>query len=298
MSFFGDYGNIRGEREGYDMLDVIVETLVDALKLLPFLWVAFFLIELLEHKFYTQSKKFINKAGRLGPLIGGILGIVPQCGFSVMATNLYVTRIITVGTLVSVYLSTSDEMLPILLAHGSDMDVIIKILLIKLGIGVVSGFIIDLFMTKKLSEPLTHDFCETEHCHCEKGLFKSSIKHTAHILLFILLVSFGINILVEYGGGDYLRNIFSRNSIFSPFLASLIGLIPNCCASVVITELYLSGVIPFSCVIAGLLTGSGVALLVLFKSNKNLKDSIKILLLVYLIGAFSGVLLELFAYFW
>lgn len=296
LSFLGDYGNIRWEREGYDMLDVIVETLVDALKLLPFLFVAFFLIELLEHKFYTQSKKFINKAGRLGPLIGGILGVVPQCGFSVMATNLYVTRIITMGTLVSVYLSTSDEMLPILLAHGSDVDLIVKILLIKLGIGVISGFIIDLFMSRKL-EPLTHDFCENEHCHCENGLFMSSIKHTAHILLFILLVSFGINILVEYGGGNYLRNIFSGNSIFSSFLASLIGLIPNCCASVVLTELYLNGVIPFSCVIAGLLTGSGVALLVLFKSNKNLKDNIKILLLVYLIGAFSGVLLELLKYF-
>lgn len=279
------------------MLDVVLDTIIDGLKILPFLWVAFFLIELLEHRFYQQSRKVIEKSGRFGPLLGGILGCFPQCGFSVMATNLYVTRIITLGTLISVYLSTSDEMLLILLAHGSSLNVILPLLLTKLGIGIISGFVIDLFVVKKREDVHIHDLCESEHCHCEHGLFLSSLKHTVHTLLFIMGVSFILNILMFYGGEEYLRGIFHQNNLFSPFLASFIGLIPNCGASIVLTELYLSEVLTFSSVIAGLLTGSGVAILVLFRTNKNIKENIKILFMVYLIGSISGFILEIISYF-
>lgn len=275
------------------MLDIILDTLIDGLKILPFLWVAFLLIELLEHKFSKQSKRIVEKSGKLGPLLGAVLGCFPQCGFSVMATNLYVTRIITLGTLISIYLSTSDEMLPILMAHGSDIKVILQLLLTKVIIGIMAGFVID-FLFQKKQEQHIHDLCEQEHCHCEKGIFKSSLKHTFHTLLFIVLVSFVLNIVMYYGGEDYLRGIFKADNLFSPFLASLIGLIPNCAASVVLTELYLSGILSFSSVIAGLLTGSGVALLILFKSNKNFKENIRILLIIYFIGAFSGLVLQLF----
>lgn len=282
-----------GERNDF-MLDIILDTILDGIKILPFLWFAFLIIELLEHKFHKQSQKIVEKSGRLGPLLGGILGCFPQCGFSVMATNLYVTRIITLGTLISVYLSTSDEMLPILLAHGSDVEVILKLLLTKLIIGVTCGFIIDLLFSRKQEQHI-YDLCEKEHRHCEKGVIRSSFKHTFHTLLFIVLVSFLLNIIMHYGVEDYLRGIFKENNLFSPFLASLIGLIPNCGASVVLTELYLSGILSFSSVIAGLLTGSGVAILVLFQTNKNLKENIKVLALVYFIGAFSGLLIELFS---
>lgn len=273
------------------MLDVILDTLLDGLKILPFLWMAFLLIELVEHKFYRQSQKIVEKSGRLGPLVGGLLGCFPQCGFSVMATNLYVTRIITLGTLISIYLSTSDEMLPILLSHGSDMDVIFRLLLTKLIIGIVCGFIIDLLFIKKQEQHI-HELCEQEHCHCDKGIISSSLKHTFNTLLFIVLVSFLLNIVMYYGGEEYLMSIFKKNNFLSPFLASLIGLIPNCATSVVLTELYLSGILSFSNVIAGLLTGSGVAILVLFKANKNLVENIKILLLIYFIGSFSGLFIE------
>jgi hypothetical protein len=277
------------------MLDIIIDTVKDGLKLLPFLWVAFLIIELLEHKFNKQSKKIIKQSGRFGPLLGGILGCFPQCGFSVLATNLYVTRIISLGTLISIYLSTSDEMLPMLIAHGSSFNEILMILGIKLVIGVVSGFIIDFIFNKK-EKVLINDLCEEEHCHCEKGIFLSSFKHTFRTLIFIMFVSFILNIVMFYGGEEFLSNILGTDSLLAPFLVSLIGLIPNCAASVVITELYLKGVMSFASAVAGLLAGSGVAILVLFKSNKDKKENIKILLLVYLIGVVSGLILELLNY--
>ena len=274
------------------MLDIILDTVLDGLKILPFLFVAFLMIELIEHKVGKKGIKVIEKSGKLGPLVGGVLGCLPQCGFSVLATNFYVTRIITMGTLISVYLSTSDEMLPILISHGSDLSTIFSILGIKLLIGIFVGFVVDFFV-KKQDKVLLEEFCDNNHCHCDKGLFKSSIVHTLKTLFFIVLVSFCLNIIMYYGGTDVLSKLLNNNNVLTPFFASLIGLIPNCCASVVITELYLNNVLSISSVIAGLLTGSGVALLVLFKSNKNIKENIKILLIIYFVGAISGVLLNL-----
>jgi len=276
------------------MLDIVLDTIIDGIKLLPFLFIAFLIIELIEHKFSKKTIKIIEKSGKFGPLLGGILGCFPQCGFSVLATNLYVTRIITLGTIISVYLSTSDEMLPILISRGSSINTILSILSLKLLIGITSGFIID-FITRKKQKINVQELCENDNCHCEKGILKSSITHTLNTLAFILLVSFFLNIVMHLGGEELLRNLFNQNSIFTPFIASLIGLIPNCGSSIIITELYLNKILPFSAVISGLLTGSGVAILVLFKSNKNLKENIKILLLVYLIGVLSGLIIELIA---
>ncbi len=278
------------------MLDIILDTIIDGIKILPFLWIAFLLIELVEHKYSKKTQKVMQKADRFGPFLGGILGCFPQCGFSVMATNLYITGMITLGTLISIYLSTSDEMLPILLAHGCKMALILKILGIKVVIGIISGFIIDLLWKSDFTLH-AHDLCQEEHCHCENGIFLSSIKHTIHTLIFIMGVSLVLNIIMGYGGEDFLKDVIDKNSLFAPFLTSLIGLIPNCAASVIITELFLNEIIPFSCVIAGLLTGSGVAILVLFRANKNMKENIKILFIVYFIGVLSGILLELLSYF-
>lgn len=275
-----------------NILHILIHTFIDTLKLFPFLFIAFLIIELIEHKFSKKTIKIIEKSGRLGPLLGGVLGCFPQCGFSVLATNLYVTRIITLGTLISVYLSTSDEMLPILISHGKNSKTIFSILSIKLLIGITSGFIID-FLIRKKQKINVQELCIEDKCHCEKGIIKSTLNHTINTLFFILLVSFFLNIIMHNGGEQALSNLFNKNSIFTPFVASLIGLIPNCGSSIVITELYINNIIPFSAVISGLLTGSGVAILVLFKSNKNIKENIKILLLVYLIGVLSGLLIEL-----
>ena len=278
------------------MLDIIIDTLKDGLRILPFLWIAFLLIELFEHKFSRKSKRLIEKSGKFGPLLGGLLGCFPQCGFSVMSTNLYVTRIISMGTLISVYLSTSDEMLPIMLSRGGDVEELFLILGIKVVIGVISGFLIDFVISKKDNVSIK-DLCVEDECHCDKGIFISSLRHTLKSLFFIVIVSFVLNIIMFYGGEDVLANVLGGNSMIAPFIASLIGLVPNCSSSVVITELYLNNVLSISSLIAGLLTGSGVALLVLFKSNKNIRENVRILMLVYLIGVLSGLMIELVSSF-
>lgn len=277
------------------MIDIILDTLIDSLKLLPFLFVAFLIIELIEHKLNKQTKELVSKSGKVGPLIGSLLGLFPQCGFSVMATNLYVTRIITLGTLISIYLATSDEMLPIMLSQKIAFIEIVKLLGIKFICGIIWGFIIDLLLNKKSKkENINYEICNEDHCNChEEGVIKSTLIHTFKTLLFIMLVSFLLNILLHFIGEDSLSKLFLKNSIFGPFISSLIGLIPNCGSSIVITELYLNGAISLGSAMAGLLTGSGVALLVLFKENNDIKENIIILSLLYGLGVISGIIIEL-----
>jgi len=276
------------------MLHIIVHTLKEVLNLVPFLFIAFLLIELIEHKFNNKSKKIISKSGKFGPLLGGLLGLFPQCGFSVFATNLYVTRIISLGTLISIYLTTSDEMLPILLSEKVEFNIIFKLLAIKFIIGIIAGFIIDLVLRKtSKKEKINYELCDEEHCHCEKGIFKSAIKHTLNTILFIFIITLILNILMHTSGEENLSKLFLKDSIFGPFIASLIGLIPNCGASVVITQLYLNNTITLGSTMAGLLTGSGVALAVLFKSNKDYKENLIILGLLYIIGVISGIIIDL-----
>jgi len=276
------------------MLDIILDAVKDSLKLIPFLFIAFLIIEIIEHKLSKKNKKIISNAKQYGPLTGSLLGMFPQCGFSVMATNLYVTRIISLGTLIAIYLSTSDEMLPILISKKTDISIIIKILSIKFLIGVISGFIIDFLLRKKIKSKETYEICEEEHCHCDKNnILLSTIKHTFNTVLFIFIISCILNLLISYVDEKLIEKLFLKNNIFAPFISSLLGLIPNCASSVMITELYLKEILSLGTTIAGLLTGSGVAILVLFKSNKNLKENIRILLIVYLIGSLSGIIINL-----
>lgn len=279
------------------MKEVIIDALIDTLKIVPFLFVAFLIMEFIEHKFNKKGKEKIKKAGKLGPLFGSLLGAVPQCGFSAMATNLYATRIISVGTLIAIYLSTSDEMLPILISEGASAGVIFKFLIIKIIIGMVCGFVIDFILRKKHKNDNyeIEDFCEKEHCHCSHGIITSSLKHTINITIFILIVNLILNAGMHYFGEEKISEIFLKDSLFAPFISSLIGLIPNCGASVILTELYLGGAISFASCLAGLLTGSGVALALLFKVNKNKKENVKIVVILYLIGVLSGVIAELIA---
>lgn len=277
------------------MLDIISDTLIDSLKLLPFLFIVFLLMEYMEHKLSNKSKKTIEKAGKFGPFFGSILGAFPQCGFSAAATNLYAVRIISYGTLIAVYLSTSDEMLPILISEGASIYIILKIILLKVLIGIFFGFIIDLILRKTniSKHEDIHDFCDDEHCDCEHGILKSSIKHTINIIVFITIISFALNCILYYFNEDMVAKLFMKNSVFGPFLASLIGLIPNCGASVVITELYLHNAISFGMTMSGLLTGSGIALIILFKVNKNIKENLSIVATVYFIGVICGLIIDM-----
>ncbi len=276
------------------MKEILLDTILDSLKLIPFLFVAFLIIELIEHKLTDKNKNILIKSKKIGPILGSLLGAVPQCGFSVMATNLYVTRIITLGTLISIYLSTSDEMLIVMLSENIDISIIIKIILIKIIFGIIYGLIIDkIAINKKTKEEENYEICNDEHCDCKHGIVLSSIKHTIHITLFIFIITLILNTIFNYVGEDYLSKIFLTNTIFGTFITSLIGLIPNCASSVILTELYINNSISIGALIGGLLTSSGTSLLVLFKNNKNIKENLKIVLLLYSLGVISGIIIEL-----
>ncbi len=280
------------------MLEIIEETLIDSIKLVPFLFITYLIMEYIEHKTSEHSKETIKKSGRFGPIIGSLLGIFPQCGFSVSATNLYAARVITLGTLISVYLSTSDEMLPIFISESVPIEIILKILLIKFIVGFIAGFIIDFILRKvkknKIEEEKIIDLCEKEHCHCKDSIIKSALKHTLHIFIFIILISLLINILIYFIGEDTIRGFLQNKPVIGPIISGLIGLIPNCAASVIITQMYLEKVITFSTLISGLLVGAGVGLAVLFKTNKGIKENVKVTLLLYFIGVTIGILMEMF----
>ena len=244
-----------------------------------------------------KTRQILLKTEKSGPAWGALLGIMPQCGFSTVASNLYAGRVITVGTLIAVYLSTSDEMLPILMSEQVALPVIAKILVTKALIGIVAGFLIDFFIKKKVHKEEEHlrieHICDHEHCHCEEGkIMTSALRHTLQIFLFILLITFVLNILIETIGEETLAGLLSGKPVIGPIIAALVGLIPNCASSVIITQLYLEGVLSAGSMIAGLLVGAGVGVLVLFRVNDNIKENMKITTLLYGIGVIAGIIIE------
>lgn len=276
------------------MLDVIQDGVLDTLKILPYLLITFIVLELIEHKLSHKNKEILSKNKKYGPFIGSILGALPQCGFSAMASELFSSRVITIGTLVAVYLSTSDEMLPIMISEKVDILLLLKIIGFKILIGMIVGILVDLILKKKEEHHHIHDLCEEEHCKCEKdGVIISSIKHTLKIGLFILIVNLLLNILIEKVGEDTISNILLNKNIFTYFLSSLIGLIPNCASSVILTELYLSKLITIGTLLSGLLTGSGIGILILFRTNKSVKENFLILSIIYFTGIIVGMIVDL-----
>ena len=279
------------------MIDILMDAIIDSAKILPFLFITYLIMEYIEHKMSEKSKTTIKKAGKWGPLLGSSVGIIPQCGFSASATNLYSARVISLGTLIAVYLSTSDEMIPVFISEKVPVLTLVKILAIKFIIGIIFGFIIDLILrlkNKEKQEEKIEEICEHEHCHCEEnGIFKSAIKHTISILIYIFIITLIINCIVEWVGEDNIATFVGNHAILGPAISSLIGLIPNCAASVILTNLYIQNIISGASLIAGLLTGAGVGLIILFRTNKKIKENIAIVGLLYVIGVFSGIILQL-----
>lgn len=278
------------------MTDVFVDALLDTVKLIPFLFVTYLAMEYLEHHAGEKSQKLIQGAGKFGPVVGGLLGIVPQCGFSAAASNLYAGRVITLGTLMAIYLSTSDEMLPILISEQAPVALIFKILAAKALIGIAFGLLIDFVLRRigKGESEHIHDLCEREHCGCEHGIAKSALIHTLQISFFLLVISIALNAILALLGEDALGNLILNRKILGPMVAGLVGLIPNCAGSVVITQLYLKGAMGVGAAMSGLLTGSGVGLLVLLRVNENRMENAKIVGLLYVIGILCGMLIGCF----
>ena len=275
------------------MKECLIDGLLDTLKLIPYLLITFLVLEFIEHKLSNKNQKLLSNNKKYGPIFGGLLGALPQCGFSSMAANLFSAKVITMGTLIAVFLSTSDEMLPIMISEKVEIILLIKILLFKIIVGIIIGFLVDLIYHKKEKDTI-EEICEHDHCDCkEEGIILSSIKHTLKIGLFVLLANIIINIIIFYIGEENLSNILLNNNIFTYFASSLIGLIPNCSGSIIITELYLSNLITLGTMLAGLLTGSGLGILLLFRSNKNRKENIIILLTIYFVGVILGILVDI-----
>jgi len=275
------------------MFDCILDGVIDTLKLLPYLFITFLILEFIENKLSKKNEKLLTKNKKYGPVLGGILGALPQCGFSSMSANLFSARVITMGTLIAVFLSTSDEMLPIMLSENVDILLILKIVGFKVLVGIIIGLIVDIIFKKDVKEGI-HELCEHDHCDCEHhGIIVSSILHTLKTGLFVLIANLVINLIIFKVGEDNLSDLLLNNNIFTYFISSLIGLIPNCAGSVIITELYLSSLISVGTMLSGLLTGSGLGILLLFKANKNMKENITILSIIYFVGILIGILVDI-----
>ncbi len=278
---------------GTQMLHIVEHSVIDSIKLIPFLFLAYLAMEYLEHRTGNGIRRWLKNADKAAPVMGSLLGAVPQCGFSAAASNLYAGRVITLGTLIAIYLSTSDEMLPILISERVPFKEIVGILLGKALLGMTAGLLIDLIRRRKKAEDRgsIHDICEQEHCHCEKGILSSALTHTAQIAFFILLITFILNLVLHFAGDDILENLLRDKAVLGPVLTGFVGLIPNCAGSVVITRLYLEGALGLGATMAGLFTGSGVGVLVLFRVNHNRRENLKILLLLYGIGVAAGIVM-------
>lgn len=274
------------------MLDFLIDALIDSLKLLPFLFITFLIMELIEHKYNDKLSKKLSKVNKIGPLLGSILGIIPQCGLSASASNLYITRVISIGTLISIYLTTSDEMLPILISEKVDISIIIKILVVKLITGIIFGFIIDFLFSKKRKNDIK-EFCNDEDCDCDDGVIKSSLIHTLKTFIYIFIISLLLNIVFEYFGLEFLEKLLLSKNPFGILITSLIGLIPNCSTSILITELYVKGILSVGKLLSGLLVNAGVGLLILLRYNKNKKENLKIIIILLIIGNLVGLIFDL-----
>ena len=284
---------------------VLEHSVADTLYLIPFLFVTYLVMEWLEHKTGGKAQAAVQRAGAAGPIVGAVVGVVPQCGFSAVAATLWAGRVITLGTLFAVFLSTSDEMLPIFLAEAVPgntiaeqvpLIVILKILGAKIVVGMVMGFVVDAGMrlARRIDAPLhIHDLCERDHCHChdgEGGILKSALKHTLQVTVFIFVITIVLNGVLEVVGEDALGEFLSANPVLSVFGSALVGLVPNCAASVVIAQLYVSGVLGSGAMLAGLLVSAGVGLLVLVRTNRHWKQNVAIIVGLYAMGVFWGLI--------
>lgn len=286
-----------GEHAGSFFDEVFLHGIKETLSLIPFLFLTYLLMEYIEHKAKSRTEAFISRSGPLAPIFGGLVGAIPQCGFSAAASNLYSGRVITLGTLIAVFLSTSDEMLPILISDSFSFRSIAAIMAYKTGVAIVCGVVIDLVVRSSprgdAADAHYCDECESHHHHSGGSIFRPAIMHTLKIALFILLVTFSINSLVYFIGEDALVSILPSVPLFSHLLTAIFGLIPNCAASVVLTTLASAGVISAGEMMAGLFSGAGIGLAVLLRRNRPMRDNILIILLVVIIGAAFGFLADI-----
>lgn len=314
-------------------VDVLADSVIDTLKLIPFLFVTYLAMEALEHFASNKVREAVERAGSAGPVVGALLGALPQCGFSAMAATLFSGRVVTAGTLVAVILSTSDEMIPVFVAHQEPASRMLSIIAIKVVLGIVAGLLLDvaLRLLHRAGDGHVHihELCEREHCHCEEadeldedecqedrdvhddhdehhdhhehahhhghshhgvwGIARSACAHTAQVTAFIFLISLLFGLIIEGLGVDSIRSMLAYHPVRATFIAALVGLIPNCGASVAIAELFLDGTLATGPMLAGLLSSGGVGLLVLWRTNADARQNVYVTLLVYGVAVLAGL---------
>ena len=289
------------------VLHVLEHSALDTLELVPLLFVTYLAMEAIEHSASAHVRTAVERSGKAGPVVGALLGALPQCGFSAMAATLYAGRVVTVGTLVAVVLSTSDEMVPVFLAHQEPLGRLAAIMGVKVAIGLVVGLVVDALLRAwhRAGDGRVHirELCEREHCHCDDdhdhahehahgrwSIVRSALVHTVQVTLFILVVTFVFGLAIEYVGQDALGALLANHPVRATFVSALVGLIPNCAASVAITELYLDGVLATGPMLAGLLASGGVGLLVLWRTNADARQNALITAFVYVVAVGVGLL--------
>lgn len=277
-------------------LDCLKDSFLDTLKLLPLLFLTYLLMEYIEHKGNERMETIIRRSGRLGPLAGALLGLVPQCGFAGAAAGFFSSRMITPGTLLAIFLSTSDEMLPLMIAAVAPAPTIFRILGAKLIIALLMGFLLDLFLAnrRQFIQGQVCAMCQRENCGCEEhGILHAAVNHSLRISLFIFGISLALNLIIELAGLPRLSGSFLSSPLWGTLVAALVCLMPNCTPSVVLTTLYLQGALPGGALMAGLLTNAGMGLLVLYRTNPSWKENICFTALLYFIGVIFGLLISL-----
>ncbi|MGI6030473.1 MAG: putative manganese transporter [Eubacteriales bacterium] len=282
-------------------MEYLLDAFWDTWKTLPFLFLVYLLLEILEHKL---SHHTLNM-GRFGPVVGSAVGILPQCGFSVAATTLFNKQAISLGTLLAVYLATSDEAIPILLAHPQQSGTLIRLLAVKFIVGVLAGLLIDLLFQRQpdadcyctqCHEPPAAPEHHHHHTTSTQAVLWHSARKTLQIALFLVAVLFVLNLLIGLLGEERLESLLLQGSWLQPLVCGLVGLIPTCVPSILITQLFLEGSLSFSSAVAGLCTGAGMGILVLFKENHQPRTIAQVLALLYGCGVCAGLLLQLFGW--
>jgi hypothetical protein len=291
------------------MYEIFIDVLIDSAKMIPLLFVVYAAIELIEYKFGNKIREKIQKAKKSGPTVGALTGVFPQCGFSVIATALYSQRLLTIGTLLAVYLATSDEAIPMILSRPDKIKILLPLILTKIVIAIIAGYVIDFFFKKTNQKIFTHvtayvegkdevshhhELPGAEHTCCghSKINFLHPLIHTFKIFIFILIISFLIGVLIFQIGEENIKIFLQNNNFFQPIFSALIGIVPSCAASVAITELYFNGIINYGSLIAGLCAGGGLGVLILFKEEKNKKSILKVLVLLFVISVFAGLTIQ------
>lgn len=289
------------------LMHVLEHSVMDTLRLVPFLLVTYLAMEALEHSAADKVQSVVERSGKAGPAVGSLLGALPQCGFSAMAATLYAGRVVTVGTLVAVILSTSDEMVPVFLAHGEPLGRMLAIMGAKVLVGLVVGFAVDAALRAMRragdGHAHIHELCERAHCHCDDddghghehghgrwSIVRSALVHTAQVSAWILAITFAFGLVIELVGTDALAAASANHPVRATFLAALVGMIPNCGASVAITELYLEGALATGPMLAGLLASGGVGLLVLWRTNADMRQNAVVTVFVYAVAVVTGLL--------